>query len=44
MVTITTTSVAITEAHSHGHRSDSIRGTDYIATQIEGFRGQKFKI
>ena len=29
---------------AHYHRSDSIQGTDYIATPIEGFLGQKFKI
>ena len=26
------------------HRSDSIQGTDYIATPVIGFPGQKFKI
>ena len=26
------------------HRSDSIQGTDYIATPIEGFLGQKLSI
>ena len=26
------------------HRSDSIQGIDYIATPVQGFLGQKFKI
>ena len=26
------------------HRLDSIQGTDYIATSIQGFLGQKLKI
>ena len=26
------------------HRSDSIKGTDYIATPVQGFLGQKVKI
>ena len=26
------------------HRSDSIQGTDYIATPFQGFLGQKMKI
>ena len=26
------------------HRSDSIQGTDYITTPIQGFLGQKLKI
>ena len=26
------------------HRSDSIQGTDYIVTPIQGFLGQKLKI
>ena len=26
------------------HRSDSIQSTDYIATPIQGFLGQKWKI
>ena len=29
---------------SQVHRSDSIQGIDYIATQIQGFLGQQLKI
>ena len=33
----------ITRMHNM-HRSDSIQGTDYIATPFQGFLGQKLKI
>ena len=34
----------LTHAEQLLHRSDSIQGTDYIATSIQGFLGQKMKI